>query len=229
MPAPRRTIDELEPGSRPAATPAATEQDARTRLLDAAERMLIDVGHAGITTRRLADEAGVNHGLVHYYYGSMEELLLRVLERFTDRLIARQRAMYASPAPFATRWRTAMRYLDQDRPYQKIWFELQAMGWNRPEVRSRLAKVHHAWRDAMRDAVRGALADAGLGDDPLSLEGWITLIVTMNEGIILERLSGIERGHDELLAGVDRWIAGLTGAPPSKSASRKPRRSPKGR
>ena len=39
--------------------------------------------------------AGVNHGLVHYYFGSMEELFLQVLERFTERLIARQRAMYA--------------------------------------------------------------------------------------------------------------------------------------
>ena len=53
----------------------------------------MDVGYAGITTRRLAEEAGVNHGLVHYYFGSIENLLVRALERFTERLIARQRAM----------------------------------------------------------------------------------------------------------------------------------------
>ncbi len=40
----------------------------------------------GITTRRLAEEAGVNHGLVHYYFGSNEGLLVRALERFTERL-----------------------------------------------------------------------------------------------------------------------------------------------
>lgn len=197
---------------------------ARTELLDAAERMLIQGGHAGITTRGLADEAGVNHGLVHYYYGSMEELLLCVLERFTERLIARQRALYASPLPFAMQWRTAMQYLDEDRPYQKIWFELQAMGWNQPEVRARLAKVHRAWRDAMQDAVRKAFIDAGLCDDALSLEAWITLIVTMNEGIILERLSGIDSGHDDLLEGIDRWISSLTDKTLAKSAPRKTRR-----
>ena len=66
----------------------------------------------GITTRRLAEEAGVNNGLVHYYFGSIENLLVRVLERFTDRLIVRQRAMYADPdIPFIEKWRTAMRYL----------------------------------------------------------------------------------------------------------------------
>ena len=56
-------------------------------MLDAAERLLVDVGYAGITTRRLAEEAGVNHGLVHYYFGSVENLLVRALERFTERLI----------------------------------------------------------------------------------------------------------------------------------------------
>src|SRR5215218_4874814 len=99
--------------------------EARTEtteaFLDAAERLLIEVGYARITTRRLAEEAGANHGLVHYYFGSMEELFLRVLERFTGRLVARQREMYASPMPYIEKWREAMRYLDADRPYQKIW------------------------------------------------------------------------------------------------------------
>ncbi len=60
------------------ATPARIE--ATDALLDAAEHLLVEVGYAAITTRRLAERAGVNHGLVHYYFGSMEDLLLRVVE-----------------------------------------------------------------------------------------------------------------------------------------------------
>lgn len=187
-------------------TPATEPEE---RFLDAAERLLVDVGYAGITTRRLAEEAGANHGLVHYYFGSMEELFLRVLERFTDRLVARQRAMYASDAPFIDKWRTAMRYLDEDRPYQKIWWELQAMAWNRPEYRERVARVLEGWREAMRDAVREALSRYRLDEGALSLDGWITLVVTVNEGLILERLSGLDAGHAELLAGIDRWLSSL--------------------
>src|SRR5215207_4585673 len=115
-------------------------------LLDAAERLLVDVGAAGITTRRVAEEAGANHGLVHYYFGSVDQLLVRVLERFTERLIERQRQMYAADATFLEKWRTAMGYLDEDRPYQKIWFELQAIAWNRPELQERLERVHAEWR-----------------------------------------------------------------------------------
>ena len=48
-------------------------------FLDAAERLLVREGAAGISTRQLAREAGQNHGLVHYYFGSVDELLLQTL------------------------------------------------------------------------------------------------------------------------------------------------------
>ena len=116
---------------------------------------------------------------------------------------------YASPAPYVEKWREAMRYLDADRPYQKIWWELQAMAWNRPEYQPRIAGVLAAWRDAMRGAVAEALQRYRLADGPLGTEEWITLVVALNEGIILERLAGITHGHDALLAAIDRWLGGL--------------------
>jgi AcrR family transcriptional regulator len=89
----------------------------------------VDIGYAAITTRKVATEAGVNHGLVHYYFGSMEELFVQVLHRFTDRLVERQREMYERDEPFLEKWRTAMRYLDADfeSGFQKVWLELQAL------------------------------------------------------------------------------------------------------
>jgi AcrR family transcriptional regulator len=186
----------------------AQRQPIEEQFLDAAERLLVRVGYAQISTRRLAEEAGANHGLVHYYFGSMEELFVRVLERFTERLIVRQQAMYASDAPFIDKWREAMRYLDEDREsgYQKVWFELQAMAWNRPDMRTRIAPVLAAWRSAMRDAVRRAADQLGLDAGEFSADEWISLIVAFNEGIILERLAGITEGHAELLDAIDRWM-----------------------
>jgi AcrR family transcriptional regulator len=172
-------------------------------LLDAAERLLVEVGAAGITTRQVAKAAGVNHGLVHYYFGSVEQLLVRVLERFTERLIERQRGMYAEEAPFLDKWRTAMAYLEEDLPYQKLWFELQALAWNRPELHERLARVHDEWRAVLIEAFAPVREQLGL---ELSLEALVTLVYTFNEGIMLERLSGIETGHRELLDWIDGWL-----------------------
>jgi AcrR family transcriptional regulator len=172
-------------------------------LLDAAERLLLEVGAAGITTRKVAEEAGANHGLVHYYFGSVEQLLVRVLERFTERLIDRQRRMYAADVPFLEKWRTAMAYLDEDRPYQKIWLELQAVAWNRPELQERLAQVHEEWQAVLTEAF--APVRERLGVD-MPLEALVTLVYTFNEGIMLERMSGIEDGHRELLEWIEGWL-----------------------
>ena len=172
-------------------------------LLDAAERLLVEVGAAGITTRRVAEEAGANHGLVHYYFGSVEQLLVRVLERFTERLIERQRELYAADIPFREKWRTAMVYLAEDRPYQKIWFELQALSWNRPELRERVVRVHTEWRAVLSEAFAGAREELGL-DVPL--EALVSLVYTFNEGMMLDRLSGLETEHRELLEWIDAWL-----------------------
>ncbi len=176
-------------------------------LLDAAERLLVEAGAAGITTRRVAEEARANHGLVHYYFGSVEQLLVRVLERFTERLIERQRELYAADASFLEKWRTAMAYLDEDRPYQKIWLELQALAWNRPELQERLAQVHAEWRAVLIEAFAPVREELGL---ELPLEALVTLVYTFNEGIMLERLSGIETGHRELLDWIEAWLARRT-------------------
>jgi AcrR family transcriptional regulator len=179
-------------------------ENAEKNLLDAAERLLVEVGHAGITTRRLAREASVNHGLVHYYFGSVENLLVQVLERFTERLIARQRAMYAADVPFIEKWRQAMRYLvSEDVEYERIWLELQALAWNRPELHERLAHINKEWRTVLLEAFEAPHREYGI---PMPLDALVSLVVTFNEGIILERLSGITTGHAELLDWIDGWL-----------------------
>jgi len=116
-------VERLATAGRAMSPPRARAVEA---FLDAAERLLIDVGYAGITTRRLAGEADLNQGLVHYYFGSLDEVLVQALERFTKRLIERQRAMYETDVPFIEKWRTAMGFLEQDLAtgYPKIWLEL---------------------------------------------------------------------------------------------------------
>lgn len=188
--------------------PPGRREEATAALLDAAERLLIESGYDGITTRALAEEAGVNHGLVHYYFGSMEELLLEVLERFTERLIARQSAMYGADVPFIEKWRTAMGFLEADvqAGYPKVWLELQAMAWNHPGMRERLVAVDAEWREVLTEAFASALEEYRL-DFPL--EAVVSLVMTFNKGVQLEEISGIDAGHRELLGWIDGWLSSL--------------------
>jgi AcrR family transcriptional regulator len=192
------------------ATPARVE--ATEALLVAAERLLVEVGFAGITVRRLAERAGVNHGLVHYYFGSMEDLLLRVVERFTDGLIERQKAMYASDRPFIDKWRDAMRFLDEDTEsgYHKVWLEVQAMSWNDAAIRARLQRVHQQWVAVVQPAFEAGLVELGVDRRRYPPAAIVSLVVTFNQGIMLERLSGIDTGHRDLLRMVDRMLERLS-------------------
>jgi AcrR family transcriptional regulator len=186
-------------------TKTAARSAAEEALLDGAERLLVEQGHAGITTRRLAEAAGVNHGLVHYYFGSNENLLARALERFTERLIERQRALYAADLPFLEKWRTAMRHLiADDATYEKIWMELQALAWNEPELRARLAEVNARWRALLTEAFAEPHRALGIA---MPLDALVSLVITFNLGIMVERLGGIGDGHDALLAWIDGYLA----------------------
>ena len=175
-------------------------------LLDAAERLLRTEGHARISTRRVAQEADVNHGLVHYYFGSMEELLMQVLERFTTALVARQREMYGSDKPFAEKWRTAWRFHEDDLAagYPKIWFELQAMAWNDPRMRERLATVDAEWRAVLAEAFESARGELEVELPPT--QALVALVMMIAQGAQLQRLLGIDAGHAELLGWIDRWL-----------------------
>ena len=178
---------------------------AEEALFDAAERLLVDVGYAGITTRRLAEEAGVNHGLVHYYFGSNENLLLQMLERFTARLIERQEALYASDVPFVEKWRTAMAHLmSDDVAYEKVWLELQALGWNNAELRERLARVNDEWRRVLTGAFEVPHRELGI---QMPLDALVSLVMTFNIGIMVERMSDIDAGHQQLLDWIDEWLS----------------------
>jgi hypothetical protein len=111
--------------------------------------------------------------------------------------------MYGSPDPFLEKWRTAMRYLDEDRSYQKVWYELQALAWNRPELRVPVARVNDEWRAVLTEALAGPRERYGI---EMPLDALVSLVITLNEGIIFERLSGIETGQRELLSWIDGWI-----------------------
>ena len=179
-------------------------------FLDAAERLLVEVGHAGITTRRLAAEAGANQGLVHYYFGSIDEVSVQVLERFTDRLVARQREMYGSDAPFIEKWQAAWGFQEEDLEagYSKIWMELQALSWSRPDLRSRVARVNAEWRAVLRSAYERAAEEYGLGDE-FPVDALVAMTMTFAQGFALERLEGIDEGHGELLDWIERWLVSL--------------------
>jgi hypothetical protein len=119
--------------------------------------------------------------------------------------------MYAGPETFLEKWRTAARFLKEDLAagYPKIGFLLAAMGWNNPRFRVRAAAIVHKWREVLTDALQGALSEYRLDPELFPPEGLVSLVLTSQLGHMFESLSGIERGHPELVALFDGWLSHL--------------------
>jgi hypothetical protein len=98
-----------------------------------------------------------------------------------------------------------MRYLvADDQTYEKIWLELQAMAWNDQGLRERLARVNAEWRAVLTEAFAEPHRELGI---EMPLDALVSLVMTFNIGIIVERLGGIEAGHAELLEWIDGWLS----------------------
>jgi len=86
--APARKARAARAGSRsrsaPTAEPAA---NAEERILDAAHRVFLRRGSAGARTQEIADEAGVNKALLHYYFRTKERLAAAVFQRAATKLM----------------------------------------------------------------------------------------------------------------------------------------------
>jgi AcrR family transcriptional regulator len=179
--------------------------------MDAAERLLIRDGITALSARRVAHEAGVNHGLVHYSFDSMADLALNTARRATSRLIERQQQMYEGPGSFLDKWRMAMSFLDEDitTGYPKLMFELSALGWNDPALAGAIADMDARWRAVLTDAVTHALAEYGLKESDYPIDALVALIATFNLGIEAERLVGVSTGHAALVDWIDRLLLGL--------------------
>ncbi|MCP3104299.1 TetR/AcrR family transcriptional regulator [Myxococcus sp. K15C18031901] len=71
----------------------AGSSDARERLIAASSRVLAERGYDATTVKEVARVAGVNQGLVHYYFGSKDALLLAVTRELSQRHAAELRQL----------------------------------------------------------------------------------------------------------------------------------------
>jgi AcrR family transcriptional regulator len=65
-----------------------TESEGRAALLTAATEMVVESGSPNITVRDVAARAGINHGLVHRYFGTKDTLIAAVIDEISAAVTA---------------------------------------------------------------------------------------------------------------------------------------------
>ncbi len=134
--------------------------DTRQRILDAAFRRLTSEGYAALSVREIARDAGVNHALINYHFGSKDQLVIDVLDAVNQRLLMRQAAMYEAPGGFAGKWVMARRFYEDDLAsgFVRLQAELWAASLSNPGLREKFLPRLLAWKQLVLGAVREAMA-----------------------------------------------------------------------
>lgn len=120
-------------------------------ILEAARVCLLDSGYAGLSTRKVADEAGVPLSQIHYHFKSKQGLILALLETENQRRLARQTVMYAQNAPLWKRYEQACDFLEDDLSsgYVRVLQEMIAAGWSDGEVAEAVRRLLGGWYELL--------------------------------------------------------------------------------
>lgn len=86
--------------------------DSEERLIVAAGELISEVGPRALSVRGVAERAGVNHGLVHHYFGGKDGLLQAAMTRLVEEhaVFAREQS-HGSPMPAPLSLKDDQKYL----------------------------------------------------------------------------------------------------------------------
>jgi AcrR family transcriptional regulator len=174
--------------------------ETRDRIVHAARDVLVTHGHAGTSTRAVAEEAGVNLSQVHYHFGGRQGLLIEVLHRENEALLARQTALYSAPGPLSEKWRLACDFLDEDvsSGYVRVLWELWAAGLTDPELADGWREAVRGWHELLESVFAAWIEDVGV-ELPITPRVAATLTSHVFLGMEVHLLGGFEAPHREVL------------------------------
>jgi AcrR family transcriptional regulator len=184
----------------------AEELDARTALMDAVDRLMLSDGYASVTSRRVAAEAGVNPGLVYYYFGPMDNLFVEVFRRGAERMLDRQSQALAAQQPLWAMWD-----LIRDQTNTGLNLEFLALGNHRKAVQAEMKKFSVRFRHLQFQAMSTILAGYDIDTDQWPAEAVMLLLDGAARFMGEERAYGLTLGHTQAIGVVERLITQLEG------------------
>jgi AcrR family transcriptional regulator len=185
---------------------ATTAEPVTSQLiLDAARARLLADGYARLSTRKVAQEAGVPLSQVHYHFGSKGGMVLALLQAENERRLARQTSMYAENAPLWRRYERACDFLEDDLEsgYVRVLQEMIAAGWSTPEIGAATREIVHGWFELLHEVATEAVAKFG-GLGPFSAAEAATLVVDAFIGAEALLLLGFDRSQMPIRASLRR-------------------------
>jgi len=161
--------------------------ERRIQILEALHRCLLEKPFHQTTIKEIARKAGVNHGLLHYYFENKQDLLLKYIDytfdnyyrEFSDRFAQRPADGRSAAVPIEERFQWVLGEVAFNRDSARIFTEIWAMAMHNEAVRLKLHDLYAKWQRLIVDL----LDDIGDGAEKASR---ISLsLIALTEGLSL--------------------------------------------
>jgi len=184
----------------------SSEESVTTReaILNATEAIMVEEGYTAVTSRRVAERAGFKSQLVHYHFGTMDDLLVAVYERSEKDFLRRHLKALSSSNPLRALWELSI-HPQRTRLAQ----ELIALSNHKTSIRKITARILEQMHSITEAFVGKYLDEAGADREKFPPIVLSHIINGLSRSLVLCEALGLSAGRSEVLAFADRLISEL--------------------
>jgi AcrR family transcriptional regulator len=172
------------------------------RIVAAMRESVAARGIAGATFDHVSREAGVSRGLLHYYFGTKERLLVEVLRRDSEMRVA---ALDESLAPartvddfIAVLVASLEDMVENDPGFFMLIVELFSASRRNPEMHGALAELYDRSRQRVADILRQKESE-GVLSLRMDAEAVTSYLFSAGDGAAIQMLADPERDHSPII------------------------------
>ena len=170
----------------------------RAQLVEAAAQILRDEGHAALTARRLAERVGLKRQIVHYYFRTIEDLLLAVARREGDDFQRRFSEAIQTPEPLKS-------ILDLVVDATAMTYEFVALALRRKPIAEEMRRMVEKLRKDETEALARYLECQGI--EPKIPPLVVSFVMrSVAQSMAVEASIGVSSGHAQTRKFVEDWL-----------------------
>jgi AcrR family transcriptional regulator len=171
------------------------QQKTRERIISAASKVLAEKGYEATTLREISREAQAAPGLVHYYFGGKDELLVEALQAAGRRFHQRMEHL-AQDAPADRSLEAVLTHLrervDLEPEVYRLRYESYSLGLHNPviepKVRERLAQRRNEIGSVMAKVFENMERTDGAMRSSLDPTLLAALLLSIFDGLALQKI-----------------------------------------
>lgn len=178
------------------------EDTARMRLqiIQAAVALMQEGGHVEVTAGRLAKAVGLSRQSIHYHFGTMDEVLVAAMRYGLELALGEFEQALHSDEPLRQLW-----MMSSQASHQIAFFEFRAAALRSAAMREAIRELYDRLRDMQIKIIERHFELRG-AKPPIAPTIAAVLVPAVMYEVTFERAMGVSRGHDELLAYLDKWV-----------------------